>query len=86
MVDMGKKDQRKRVDVTLVIHTHMDVPADWDDEMIRFRVEELRCRGDYLREIIREEDRNGGCDVCTFSKACVGHLDVVGLGEKKGNG
>jgi hypothetical protein len=74
----------KRVDVTLIIHTYEDVPADWDDASIRFWVVENHCLGNYLTQIQQDEakakegmglhDDTGICQLCSFAEARVGHL------------
>lgn len=76
--------RRKRVDVTLVIHTTETVPEDWDDDAIRFYVEENHCLGNYLRDMVGEEEAEarrlklpegaGICNVCAVAEAYVGHL------------
>jgi len=74
----------KRVDVTLVIHTYEDVPADWDEESTLFWVEENHCLGNYLTQIQDDEARAAEqsgvkepasiCQICSFAEAYVGHL------------
>ena len=83
---------RKRVDVTLVIHTYEDVPEDWDDDSIHFYIEENHCHGNYLTRIRRDEDdaakrqglpeSSGVCQLCSFSEAYVGHLPFPEGGEE----
>jgi len=75
---------RKRVEVTLVIHTYDDVPEDWTDEDIKFRVEENKCVGNYFQHILDDEEAasdrlglpegSGVCQACNFTEAYVGHL------------
>lgn len=76
----------KRVDVTIVIHTYEDVPEEWDEESIRFWVEENHCLGNYLTQIQDDEeaakvgaglspDSSAGiCQLCSFAEGYVGHL------------
>lgn len=76
----------KRVDVTLVIHTYEDVPEDWNEDSIRFYIEENHCLGNYLTAIQADEaeaEKNAGipadssagiCQICSFARAYVGHL------------
>lgn len=77
----------KRVDVTLVIHTYEDVPEEWDEDNIRFWVEENHCLGNYLTQIQADEEAakppglhetTGVCQLCSFAKAYVGHLPLPG--------
>lgn len=65
----------KRIPVTLVLHTHEDVPDDWDGGDIAFFVEENHCNDNYVMAIHREIEANPGyCQTCHRSEAFVGHI------------
>ncbi len=76
----------KRIPVTLIIHTHEDVPETNTDEHTKFWIEEHHYLGNYLEDIKEEEAQaakdagleEGGsasiCKVCGYGRAFVGHL------------
>ena len=74
---------QKVVPVTLTIRVYETVPEDWDEESIRFFVEENHCIGNYLDDIARRAEQAcerlgveppvGVCQVCSYAEARVGH-------------
>lgn len=78
-----KKPAKKMVPVTLVIHTEREVPADWDDDLISFHIEENSCRDTDIERFARAiDDDPSHCKTCFISAAFVGHIPFDEIRER----
>ena len=71
--------ERRRVDVTVVLHTWEDVPAEWSDEDVRFYIEENHCKDNYVQRLAKEieADQSHCHTCCKGARAYVGKVTLV---------
>jgi hypothetical protein len=61
-----------KVPIEFTIRIDIDVPDDWDDDSVRFYVEENHCMDNYVEQVHREiEARPGVCHTCHRGSARV---------------
>jgi hypothetical protein len=70
----------KTVPITLWVQTEIRVPEDWDEEAIRFFVEENHCIENEITKLAEDiESRPGECRFCAVGGELVGHVDCEKL-------
>ena len=66
------------VRVTLVFETEHEVPDDWDEDQVRFHLEENYCIGNFADDLVERleaDDAKSVCSVCSKSTAEVVSID-----------
>lgn len=64
----------KKIPITLIIRMETEVTENWDDDMIKFHIEENHCIDNYIDALVRENATHPGeCVNCGRGNAIVGH-------------
>lgn len=56
--------------IEMTVRFEYDFPDRWDEESMRFKAEENRCRGNFINDLYQQMEKDGKhCNICIQSKA-----------------